>query len=177
MKEEWRPLPIAEFSTSYEVSNFGRVRGIARMRRNKAGSISPVKPRMLSVYEGTRGYMSVFLRANGKAKCAAVHRLVALAFIPNPASLPEVNHIDFDKTNNVVTNLEWLTRVENYLHAATNGQHPFPRVITETRIESIRRWHQSGVSQRLIAAQFGVTQSTVSRIINGKRRKHCGLLR
>lgn len=63
--------------------------------------------------KGTNGYLLVDLYKDGKGKTYLVHRLVAQAFIPNPDNLPEVNHIDEDKTNNRVENLEWCTRQYN----------------------------------------------------------------
>ena len=62
-------------------------------------------------------YKTVSYMENGKQKQIAVHRLVALAFLPNPENKPEVNHIDGDKSNNNVSNLEWVTRSENTQHA------------------------------------------------------------
>lgn len=75
-----------------------------------------VKP-MLS----PQGYMHVSLSQNGRKKRFPVHRLVAFAFLDNPEEKPNVNHIDGDKTNNRLSNLEWATQSENCLHAIRTG--------------------------------------------------------
>ena len=70
----------------------------------------------LSTEETSKGYLRVYLSKNGKRKHHKVHRLVARAFIPNPDNKPQVNHIDGNKHNNSITNLEWVTDEENKLH-------------------------------------------------------------
>lgn len=67
------------------------------------------------------GYACINLRHNGNRKYGLVHRLVAESFIPNPNGLPEINHIDCNKLNNCVENLEWCDRAANMLHAKKHG--------------------------------------------------------
>lgn len=70
----------------------------------------------------SKGYLYIDLRNNdGTRRCPKVHRLVALAFIENPENKPQINHIDGDKTNNAVSNLEWVTNQENRTHAIISG--------------------------------------------------------
>ena len=90
----------------YFVSNKGNVFS------KKSGEIRELKPHF-----GTKGYLILKLRKNNRSYCKRVHRLVAEAFIPNPDKKPQVNHIDGDKTNNCIGNLEWNTNIENNLHA------------------------------------------------------------
>lgn len=104
MEELWRD--IKGFEGLYEVSNLGRVRSL----KDNNGQARIL---VLKVQKHRCGYQLVFLRKDGKLKGFVVHRLVAEAFIPNPDGLPEVNHIDEDKTNNRVDNLEWCTRKYN----------------------------------------------------------------
>ena len=94
MDEIWKP--VVGYEGLYEVSNFGRVRSL---RRNK----------ILKLKNEVDGYIRVTLCNGGTEKLYQVHRLVAQAFIPNPDNLPQINHKDEVKSNNIVTNLEWCT--------------------------------------------------------------------
>lgn len=102
--EEWREVPS---NSNYLVSNTGRIR---RIGSETDHSVSDKK-----------GYLTVDLYENSKRKTKRVHRLVAEAFIPNPYDKPEINHIDGDKHNNTMSNLEWVTKKENCRHAWNNG--------------------------------------------------------
>ncbi len=101
----------------YEVSNYGRVRN----KRTK---------RFLTQHDNGKGYLFVQLWRNNKGKREYVHRLVALAFIPNPDKKPTVNHKDEDKQNNYVENLEWMTYKEN------NNYRTHTERSMQTRIEN-----------------------------------------
>jgi hypothetical protein len=70
---------------------------------------------------GINQYRNVSVHVDGKLKTVRAHRLIAIAFIPNPEGKPEVNHIDGNRENNSVTNLEWVTRSENCMHAIRTG--------------------------------------------------------
>ena len=110
MEEIWET--ISDFP-NYEVSNFGRV------RNEKTGNY-------LTQKIGRDGhYLSVYLCNNGKENTQTIHRLVAKAFVPNPEKKQQVNHIDGNKLNNKVNNLEWCTPKENNIHAIKTGlNHP-----------------------------------------------------
>lgn len=106
--EKW--LDIANYEGKYQVSNLGNVRAINFHRSGK--------PKILKLQKNN-GYCSVGLTLNGITKHYLVHRLVGCAFIPNPDNLPQINHKDENKTNNVVDNLEWCTQTYN-LHYGTH---------------------------------------------------------
>jgi hypothetical protein len=110
--EEWRQTYIRE---DYEISNLGRV------RRKKRG---PVNKRVFSEpysYIKHRLCNNGYCRVKVNRKEYGMHRLVAIAFIDNPYDKPDVNHIDGNKQNNNVINLEWVTKSENMLHAFNAG--------------------------------------------------------
>lgn len=108
MIETWRKVPF--LNETIEVSNFGRIRNIKTNR-------------MRATPTSKRGYPVFSIKENGKQRLITVHRCVASAFIPNPTNLPQVNHKDGDKTNNKVSNLEWVSSRENMIHARTIGLH------------------------------------------------------
>lgn len=106
-EEIWRP--VVGYEGLYEVSSYGRVRSLDRYdSRNRF-----CKGRILKLNDDGRGYLSVQLCSNNKIKKFLVHRVVAQAFISNPDNLPEVNHLDEDKTNNRVDNLEFCNHKYN----------------------------------------------------------------
>lgn len=104
MKEIWKS--INGFEGLYEVSNFGNVRSVDRLVNHHKGGKSLRKGKILNPSIGN-GYYGVILSKEGHIKRMAIHRLVAEAFIPNPNNLPQINHKDEDKLNNIYTNLEW----------------------------------------------------------------------
>ena len=104
--EEWRPL---DFDARYEVSNTGKVRNAKTMR-------------LLKQTLNQFGYYTISFNINGKYTTKFVHKLVANAFIPNPNNYQEINHIDEDKTNNCVENLEWCSRQYNINYGERNAK-------------------------------------------------------
>jgi len=118
--EEWRN--IEGYDGAYKVSNKGRVWSVSRLVRvgGKTGTVT-TKDMLLSQRQDQKGYMRVYLNDQGRTRFVPVHRLVALAFIPNPYNKPQVNHKDGNKQNNCVENLEWCTNGENQLHAYAIG--------------------------------------------------------
>lgn len=118
--EKW--LPVVGFEGFYEVSNTGKLRGVERKvlgsgkqhTRTAAGKDK-------KLYVGMTGYPVAQLCRNGKQRLRPIHRLVAEAFIPNPNNYPVVNHLDGNKLNNNVSNLEWCTYKRNSVHAVEIG--------------------------------------------------------
>lgn len=117
--EEWRKVDSAP---NYEVSNLGRVRSIHRSvctNGYQPNDVAILKP----ICRGKTGYNFVNIHVNGKRRMVNIHRLVALAFIknPRPKDFNMINHIDGDKTNNRVDNLEWCNCSMNMIHAHKHG--------------------------------------------------------
>lgn len=109
-KQCWKDIP--NYESKYQVSNTGKVRSLNYKRTGKT--------KILKIREDKNGYTVVTLTKNSKKKTYSVHRLVAQAFIPNPNNLPCINHIDEDKTNNTVWNLEWCTHEYNINYGTHN---------------------------------------------------------
>ena len=124
MEEIWKW--IDGYENMYQVSNLGRVRSVDRyvyceVSPNK---LQHIYGKVLKQGTNHKGYQIVYLSKDGKQKTITVHRLVALTFIENPLNLPQVNHIDGDKTNNNVSNLEWCDNSYNQIHAHKTGLFP-----------------------------------------------------
>lgn len=117
--EEWKD--IAEFEGRYRVSNHGRVKSCARNICRLGGQFCEDVPEIIMrQFTHYKGYKFVFLSKDGKKRKHFVHRLVAVAFIPNPDNLPIVNHGDLDKSHNHIRNLTWATESENTQHYYDN---------------------------------------------------------
>ena len=115
----------------YEVSNTGLVKSLPRVKINNRGK-QITKVKILKPNDFNGGYFKVPLTNKEHIrKYFLVHRLVAQAFIPNPNNLPQVNHIDGNKENNCITNLEWCTREDNIKHAYKIGLNPSRKKIIE----------------------------------------------
>jgi hypothetical protein len=153
--EEWR---VCE--TGYEVSNLGRVRSIPGYYR--AGTI-------LAPITNPRGYLNVKLYVNQEQLTRNIHRLVASAFIENLLNLPDVHHKDNVKSNNVVTNLEWKTKLDNYEQALEDGlilrgsAHQNSK-LTEEMVIAIKGLLALGVYPKTLGEEFDVSSGTISQI-------------
>lgn len=109
--EEWKTI---EEYPEYEVSNLGRVRSLYYRKKTKTPNLQLLKPAL-----GSHGYYVVNIRQ----KTYCVHRLVAETFLPNPDNLPCIDHKDRDRTNNLVSNLHWVSYSENLCNKKTKSGH------------------------------------------------------
>jgi hypothetical protein len=180
--ETWRPA--AGFEGIYDVSNHGRVRRVGRAARNGNGRGGGARiGHVLKLRTTPGGYLRAQLWRDGKPCPRLVHTLVATTFIgPCPAGL-DVNHIDGVKTNNQPSNLEYVTRSDNNLHAWRTGLCDGPRhlvtgedhhnaKLTAEDVREIRRLYQPGsYGTPRLAKQFGVNAKTIHLIISGRTWK------
>ena len=145
-----------------EVSNFGEVKSHGKIIKGEITS---------------GGYCRVHISHKGVQYKFLVHRLVAEAFILNPKHLPEVNHIDGNKQNNSVDNLEWCTRSQNTSHAFKTGlrnyngcKNPHSK-LTQSDVETIRRIYVRGKhcenNSYGLAKRYNVSPKTIQNVVNG----------
>ena len=161
--EIWKD--IEGYEGLYQVSNLGRVKSLGN------GSSNNSKERILKSYKNNNGYLRVFLCKEQIRKIYLVHRLVASAFIPNTDNLPQVNHIDEDKTNNRVDNLEWCdikynsnygSRIERVSKANSISILQFTK-----NGEFVRRWD----SAREVERELGIKHSNITSCLKGRYKK------
>lgn len=117
----WKP--VVGYEGLYEVSETGAVRGLDRAVVRSDGVVRTVPGRIMSYRENPDGYLLAKLSKNGRARWVPRHRIVAEAFIPNPNGLQEVNHINHDRTDNRIENLEWCTHQDNIRKSAEDGRY------------------------------------------------------
>jgi len=166
--EVWKD--IYGYKGLYQVNRCGQVKSLARKVKFRNG-LSSRKEKILSAGPTTSGYSAVTLSRNGKIKGFQVHRLVALAFIPNPDRKPDINHINGIKMDNRVKNIEWCTASENILHSHRiglrnhKGESHSQSKLTEEDVRDIRVLE--GLHKN-IALIYGVTAGNVSMV---KRRQ------
>lgn len=177
MEVEWKPIP--NYEGIYEVSSCGKVRSLNRRRLhtfNKGCVMNRYyKGKVLApVLNG--GYFKVTLTRDNIPTQIAIHRLVATAFLPNADNKPFVNHKNGIKTDNNFNNLEWVTPLENCIHASdtcllpTGDKHPRSK-LTEDQVIQIK-YHREGILYKDIAKEFNIDKSTVSDIKRGKTWQH-----
>lgn len=148
---------LSLFDGEYAVTDDGRV--YSYKRNNPIELVGSVK---------RTGYRQILLTVNNKRHYCLVHRLVAKAYIPNPENKPEVNHMDGNKLNNNVENLEWVNTRENQLHARDNS-------LTKSKINmsianKIRYMYTTKkYSHRLLGEMFGIKKTQIGYIIKNKR--------
>ena len=155
--EVWRIIPTLQ---NYEASSLGNIRRIGckqrKLQKNKRN-----------------GYVYVMVRHNGANKNLRVHRLVALAFLPNPSELTCVNHKDGNKTNNCLNNLEWCSSSENEIHKVhTLGKKQNPPHKTKSVV-----CVETGViypSIKAAGAMCSINHRHIGEVANGKRKSAGG---
>lgn len=156
--EVWKN--IREYEDHYQVSNLGRVKRIKKGRGTSIGKI-------LRQINCSVRYPYVGLTSGNKQKTFRVHRLVAETFLGLPQKGQEVNHKDGNPQNNIIENLEWVTRSENAQHKCKIlgkgvGEKNYHAKLKNIDIPIIRKMLKKGISQRKIANLFGVSQRAIN---------------
>ena len=180
IKEIWKTaIYDDETYEGFEVSNLGRIKSLNYRRTGK--------PKLMTLFETTNGYLRVALSKNKKKDWCYVHRLVAETFIPNPNNLPQVNHKDENKKNNFVflnedgsvdkekSNLEWKSHKGNCNHGTRNERIAKARSKKVLQFtldgELIREWPSVAECER-----NGFNKGKVSECCNGKRKTYKGFI-
>lgn len=166
--EQWRKIP--GYGPEYEASSYGRVRRLACTYESTFRGL-PVVRRLaactLTPSPSPKGYMRLNIRPAG---VVFVHTLVALAFVPNPQNLPQINHRDGVKANNAHSNLEWVTNQQNRDHAVALGLHatgpkPAARKYTPEQVAELVALYQSGLSLHRVGRLAKLMHTTVRSIL------------
>lgn len=156
----WKKIIDKDVATDYSVSDSGEVR--------KDTNNYMMKPYI------QHGYAHVTLQINKKPKRFNIHRLVAIAFIPNPENKPYVNHIDGNKSNNHVENLEWVTAAENTQHAVRTGlkQPTREREVVQFGLDGKRLYEYKSLAEA--ARITGSLEEKISMCCQQQRSQHNG---
>jgi hypothetical protein len=155
-------LPITGYD-DYEISNKGRVKSLSREKRNRQGKWIR-KEVILKPGMNRLGYFMVSLYKDKKAKSKKLHRLIAEAFIPNPNNLPCVNHIDENKENNDIDNLEWCTYSYNLMYSGNCSKGGMANANNSKNVERFTKWNKENKGW-LIGSN--ASKKPVLQILNG----------
>lgn len=175
--EEWKE--VSGFEGKYQISTTGLVKSMDRFVPSGFGSERPIKGCLIKQGEHPQGYRYVLFSDCGKSKKFLVHRLVAMTFIDNLNYYPQVNHLDGNKSNNDICNLEWVTAQQNCHHAIANklyvnakGINCSNAKLNDDIVRDIRKQAASGIWHKILAAQYGIGRKAVTKIVNLQRWKH-----
>lgn len=170
--EVWKP--VVGHETTHMVSNLGRVKSLPYEMRHWCGKMIPQPERILKDSSHPGGYRTISFRGSRREY---VHRVVMAAFA-GPGDGKDVNHIDGDKTNNALSNLEYCDRLHNVRHAIRtglqnnagecNGMNRY----SESQIRHVLSLRDSGFSQKTISKMTGVSTGVIYQVLKGKHWKH-----
>lgn len=160
--EVWKPILDKQVQGRYAVSSMGRVFDL-------------ITGRYLTVLDNGAGYKLAGLQRKSKDNVAIRyrHRLVAIAFLPNPKNLPQVAHKDHDRSNNKLSNLKWSTRSDNTKDGVEDGRINAKKRgvvgrLTPDKICEVARLRFFGFGVNEIALTLGVPRTTISSVLNGR---------
>lgn len=176
MERLWKPVP--GYEGYYEISNDGLLRSVARISMNSLGYYRQLQGCLMAPSVNKSGYVKYSLAKDGKSKTITAHQLVAMAFLGHNREFNHltVNHIDGDKTNNQIDNLEIVSMTENRRHAIRNGlwnqrgvNAIKAKLTAEDLIEIRRLWALGKYRQIDLARMFNVGKSTIGRAVRHER--------
>jgi hypothetical protein len=172
MTEIWKD--IEGYEGLYQVSNSGKVKALFKIVQRTRKQVQTYPEKILKPNTCHKGYCRVSLHNTKKAKTHSVHRLVALAFIPNPEGKPQVNHINGIKSDNSISNLEWVTNAENQKHAYLNPKRKRTTgLVTPISKRTINiNTGESYESIARAARANGLKPAQLYKILAGKRAEH-----
>lgn len=171
MQEEWKD--VVGYEGVYQVSNLGNVKSLDRWEISKRDSKRWRLGITLKKKVTEQGYETVHLRnkLEDKESWPPVHRLVAIAFLPNTEDKPTVNHINGNKLDNTIENLEWATHSEQTIHAFANDlMYVRGHTLYDLDFKQKMKDHHTltGISIKALARHFKVSEFTASRVVKGK---------
>lgn len=149
--------PIPGYEGLYVVTKNGVVYSLPRKSSKKLNIMNPVD-------NMKAGYLRVVLTKDGRSKLWYIHRLVALAYIPNPENKPMVNHKNGNKMDNRLVNLEWVTCMENHTHAIEHGLYPNSKIHPSQKKE-VYDLIDSGVPVTTVAERYGMRPGGVRSLV------------
>lgn len=162
--EIWKD--IKDYEGIYQVSNKGRIKSLARQIRYKNGKIINRKEQILKE-SNLNGYLQVPLSKDGKFTHKYIHRLVAQAFLDNYKEDLEVNHIDFNRSNNNVENLECITKYENTMYSYKSNRIPIPPAQEPKEIICLEdNKHFDSIKDA--SAYYGINSSLICNQLKGR---------
>jgi hypothetical protein len=168
MKIEHKDIP--KYENIYQATTSGDIYALPRSWVTHRNGIRSHNGMFLSKIKNRLGYLMVKLtNADGLRKTCTVHRLVALTFIPNPENKSDVNHINGDKADNRVENLEWATRKENAIHSHSTGLGNIS-IAQDTIKKKVRDKKTGFVFDSIVdaAASLGIKRKNLSLMLNGE---------
>ena len=167
-EEIWKD--IEGYEGYYQVSNQGRVKSLDRVVPHaRCGTIT--KKEKILKHGNTKGYDMVVLCVEHKKKAITDHKLVAEAFICKKENYLQINHIDGNPRNNVVSNLEWCTPYQNTIHALKNKLRKTK--LSEKDVLEIRyKYNEKNITRKELAQQYSVDYSSIHRIVHNEYWNH-----
>lgn len=170
---------VVGYEGLYEISSLGDIKSLKRYCKSKTG-FRVVPEKILKPKIDKYGYLVLHISKNNVRWNITIHRLVAIAFLPNINNYPQINHKDGNKLNNVVENLEWCSASYNVQHSFDNklnipikgSKRAFSKMTEEKVIEVRYRYKNEDISLKNLSKSYNISTQTLHSIITKKTWKH-----